>query len=609
MIVRGNAVRDWGLGPHLTSAKNGRVSFIGSRGVGSRDVASAIKDLDAFKRGMQATKNLAHFHIDPAGSLNAAGWDRAWAALEREYGLQGCPYVEVEHEKKGRVHRHRVYSRLDLETGKTVQLSHNFARNEKLGHELALAFGEELVPGRHSGAIIATWGREGKVDAIAALQAAQHRLAQDGRKPGDRTTSRVDLQQEERTGVPRQIVVRLVGSAWRDSGDAVSFRAALQTEGLELARGAKGGLVVVDRAGGTHSVARLLRSAGVTIRAADVTARFPDLLRALPQAAGAREYQRQRGAGVDKVSMADRADRRTEQRHVDAIVLDCWRRSDDGETFRQLVESSGLALARGDRRRVVIISPDGRIQSLTRLLKRADQSLSSPAVAARSKELEPLLRPLTDVLREVQAAIDARGGSTEELTRRPPRFPDASAVAGAQEIRREDGQRRRRARESAIRRDQVGAEEERLRQMYRAERQAKQAQARETAAAARQEQRQAIADLTDRFRTERQFLQKAFHGPMRTIVLALHQALSSSAVKERIGREKLPNEGLTPSRWVRRDFSYGIFLRRQSSFDQAARRLVNRELQRALHRSHRPTKSRIVRLMPNIVRDLDRHGL
>ena len=96
-------------------------------------------------------------------------------ALEKKLGLDGHARVVVMHEKLGRQHIHVVWSRIDLEKMRSVSDSHNYRKHEEVARDLERRFGHDRVQGAHH--------------------------ERDGVERPDRTPSRAELRQEERTGI------------------------------------------------------------------------------------------------------------------------------------------------------------------------------------------------------------------------------------------------------------------------------------------------------------------------------------------------------------------------------------------------------------------------
>jgi hypothetical protein len=134
------------------------------------------------------------------------------------------------HEKLGRQHIHVVWSRIDLENMRSVSDSHNYRKHEEVARDLERRFGHDRVQGAHH--------------------------EREGVERPDRTPSRAELQQQERTGITGKRVKEEVTAAFRASDGPEAFRAALQEKGYTLAHGDRRDYVILDQNGGIHSLAR-----------------------------------------------------------------------------------------------------------------------------------------------------------------------------------------------------------------------------------------------------------------------------------------------------------------------------------------------------------------
>jgi len=252
------------LAAHLGNAeKNERVSLIETRATVAQDLRGALIEMDALAAGSRCERPLYHAAISPGPPHRLTPEQRAEAidALEKKMGLEGHARVVVLHEKYGREHIHVVWSRIDLKTMRAVPDSHNYRKHEEVARDLERRFDHERVQGAHA-----------------------ERNGPDGtRKPRpDRTPSRAELRQEERTGITGKQVKREVTEAFRASGDVAAFKAALEKKGYVLARGDRRDFVIVDSKGGIHSLARRIDG----IKAAELRAYMAGIDRnALPDAA------------------------------------------------------------------------------------------------------------------------------------------------------------------------------------------------------------------------------------------------------------------------------------------------------------------------------------
>ena len=234
MIIKGKSrAGPQQLAKHLGNAeKNERVSLIETRGTIAQDLRGALVEMDAFAVGTKCERPLYHAAISPQPPhiLTPEQRTEAIEALEKKLGLDGHARVVVMHEKLGRQHIHVVWSRIDVQTMRSVSDSHNYRKHEEVARDLERRFGHDRVQGAHH--------------------------ERDGVKRPDRTPSRAELQQQERTGITGKRVKEEVTAAFRASDGAEAFRAALQEKGYTLARGDRRDYVILDRKGGVHSLAR-----------------------------------------------------------------------------------------------------------------------------------------------------------------------------------------------------------------------------------------------------------------------------------------------------------------------------------------------------------------
>ena len=234
MIIKGKSrAGPQQLATHLGNAeKNERVSLVETRGTIAQDLRGALVEMDAYAVGTKCERSLYHAAISPQPPhvLTPEQRSEAIDALEKRLGLDGHSRVVVMHEKLGRQHIHVVWSRIDLTKMRSVSDSHNYRKHEEVARDLERRFGHDRVQGAHH--------------------------ERDGVERPDRTPSRAELRQEERTGISGKRVKEEVTAAFRASDGAEAFRAALEERGYLLARGDRRDYVVIDRKGCVHSLAR-----------------------------------------------------------------------------------------------------------------------------------------------------------------------------------------------------------------------------------------------------------------------------------------------------------------------------------------------------------------
>jgi relaxase-like protein len=235
MIIKGKSRSGpAALAAHLGNAeKNERIETIETRGTIAQDLRGALLEMDTYALGTRCEKPLYHAAIspEPPHRLTREQWFESIDALEAELGLTGHARVFVIHEKAdGREHGHVVWSRIDLERMVSVSDSHNYRKHEVVARDLERRFGHDRVQGAHH--------------------------EREGVERPDRTPSRPELRQEERTGIKGKDVKAEVTEAYKASDGAEAFKAALEEKGYVLAQGDRRDFVIIDSAGGVHSLAR-----------------------------------------------------------------------------------------------------------------------------------------------------------------------------------------------------------------------------------------------------------------------------------------------------------------------------------------------------------------
>lgn len=273
MILKGNA-RGGGadLALHLMNAfDNERVEVGQVRGTVAEDLHGAFGEYEAIAAGTRCKKPLYSLSINPSAPLSRERYFAAIDRIEKGLGLSSQPRAVVFHVKNGREHCHVVWSRIDARTMKAVHLSHDRMKLRALSRELAREFGLKLPEG---------------LERDKAEQRGQQKDMTLGEK-----------RQAEQTGIAPDRRRKEITQAWLASDSAEAFRAALSQKGYILAKGDKRGLVVIDRYGHVHSLARQIE--GVKTR--EVKAKLAPVADQIPTVDQARVLQR------DQRKMADDA--------------------------------------------------------------------------------------------------------------------------------------------------------------------------------------------------------------------------------------------------------------------------------------------------------------
>ena len=284
MIPKGNQ-RGGGrqLATHLLNQfDNDRVEVLELRGAVAKDLHGAFHEWHAQSKATRARKYLYSLSINP--DLEKYGLTREQyldfiARTERSLKLVGQPRAIVFHVKKGREHAHVVWSRIDAEAGKAVQIAHDRMKLRSVVQEFARDHGIPLP----------------------------ETMRENGRKERfDDKKKRADLaekQQQERSGLPKEERMAIVTQAWNDRKAPSAFVGALEDKGLFLARGDSGRYVVVDLAGEVHSLYRQIEGAKAKEVKDFLAADYP--LDRLPDAESARAWAQKQRESREELAKTD----------------------------------------------------------------------------------------------------------------------------------------------------------------------------------------------------------------------------------------------------------------------------------------------------------------
>lgn len=245
-------------------ADRDKAELVDLRGFATDDLSAALKSIDLEASTTHCKNPLYHvsFRPDHGEHLTPEQWEDCINKLEHRLGFDDQARAVVLHEHEGEQHLHVVWSRIDREKNKAVELIFDHDKCLEIAREIEREYGlRELAP--------------------------SHARTQE-------PLSRADYEEARRTGRdPAEIreVKDLIREAWEHSDNGASFQNALADAGLTLAQGdtARAPFVVVDECGKVHGLART-----VDEKTKDIKARLADLDRdLLPTAKEAKEYQQE----------------------------------------------------------------------------------------------------------------------------------------------------------------------------------------------------------------------------------------------------------------------------------------------------------------------------
>ncbi len=215
----------------LNGEQNEHVNVHEVRGFIASDVLGALNEAYALSKGTQCKQFMYSLSLSPPETekVDIATFEHTLERVEKKLGLEGQPRVVVFHEKEGRRHAHCVWSRIDYENMKAINISHPKIKLNDLAKSLYLEHGWKMPEG-----------------------------FRDKSRKNPLNYTRAEWQQAARIGRKAPDIKREFQECWAVSDTKATFENALGEQGYYLARGDKRGFVVIDVHGEVYSLARQL---------------------------------------------------------------------------------------------------------------------------------------------------------------------------------------------------------------------------------------------------------------------------------------------------------------------------------------------------------------
>lgn len=231
MILKGNE-RGYGaeLARHLMNARdNDHVSLHSLKGFVADDLFGAFAEAEAISQATQCQKFLFSLSLNPPPDeeVSVEQFEQAVAHAEAQLGLSGQPRAIVFHEKNGRRHAHAVWSRIDGQKLRAINLPHYKRKLHSLSRELYRTHDWDMPEG-----------------------------FRDVERRDPQNYSREEAGQAKREKRDPKAIKAMFRACWAASDSKAGFEAALQEQGFVLARGDRRGFVAVDSAGKVWSLSR-----------------------------------------------------------------------------------------------------------------------------------------------------------------------------------------------------------------------------------------------------------------------------------------------------------------------------------------------------------------
>lgn len=220
------------LATHLLNTHdNEQLEIAHLRGAVSDNLNGAFAEWELQAKSLtKCEKYLYSLSINPdpeQGQLTREQYEDYIGRVEDKLGLSEQPRAIVYHTKNGREHAHVVWSRIDAEAGKAVQLSYDKEKLMKVTREFARDHSLSLPNG---------YERDGHSHDQLSLY---------------------EKSQQEKTGVTKEERIAHVTEAWQQSDSPKAFVQALSERGYILATG-KRPYLVVDIYGEVNALPKLI---------------------------------------------------------------------------------------------------------------------------------------------------------------------------------------------------------------------------------------------------------------------------------------------------------------------------------------------------------------
>jgi hypothetical protein len=219
---------------HLTNGdENERVTLCELRNLAADNVAGALQEMEAVASGTLCKNYFYHANINPQHTeqLTPQQWDLAVGVLEKNLNLGGHARFVVEHRKKGRTHRHVIWSRIDVSTMRAVNMTDDYAKHQATARELEHEFNLERV------------------------QSVFGRTRLSGPRPARRPKTWESFR-GQKSGIGPEAMKRTITQLYRSCTTGREFAALLNKHGYKLLRGDRCDFCIVDQMGHIHSLSR-----------------------------------------------------------------------------------------------------------------------------------------------------------------------------------------------------------------------------------------------------------------------------------------------------------------------------------------------------------------
>jgi hypothetical protein len=231
------------LAAHLLNARdNEHVELLDIRGcVADDDLTAALVEMDAQAQGTKCRKPLFSVSFNPPAHEDATleQFEDAIKRVEKQFGLENQARALIIHVKQGRRHVHAVYSMIDQDRKKALEVKFYKNRLMEISRDLYREHKWEIPKGLQQDRREA----KRKDQKIDRGMADNYTLA--------------EKQQAERAGRKPQEYKKLIRELYEQADTRYAFEDSLAEKGLFLARGDKRPFCIVDATGDIQNLTKL----------------------------------------------------------------------------------------------------------------------------------------------------------------------------------------------------------------------------------------------------------------------------------------------------------------------------------------------------------------
>lgn len=204
-----------------------RAELFELRGFADDDIVEAFRSVHVIADATRCEKPFYHCQVrTPDGEdLTREQWLAVADRLEQRLGLDDQPRAIAFHTKDGHEHMHIAWSRIDEDSLTARELRFDHRKLMRACRDIEQEMGLTPVPNERV-------------------------------RSGPDAPSREEFEQARRLGVDIHATRQAIRDCWERADNGASFAAALQEQGLTLARGDRRDFVVVDGEGGIHALGK-----------------------------------------------------------------------------------------------------------------------------------------------------------------------------------------------------------------------------------------------------------------------------------------------------------------------------------------------------------------